>query len=137
MVIISGCQSGDTGSIPVTRSISISSMKKYYTIIFFVPILLGSTYPLIKFAIDDISPYTLIFYRFLIASIVLAIIVKFLKKKLYNKLEIKHGIILGLLLTGIYFAETVGIQWTHASNAGFLSDATVVFVIIFGLLFFI
>ena len=111
-------------------------MKKYYFILLLVPILLGSTYPVLKYAVSAMSPYTLIAYRFLIASLVMLFITKYFKEKLFEKKEIKYGIILGLLLLGIYLAETVGIQWTNASNAGFISDSTAIFVIIFGFLFF-
>ncbi len=110
-------------------------MKKVYLILYLVPIFLGSTFSILKLAVAEMSPYTLIMYRFLFASLVMLGLVIYGKTKLFDKKEMFYGGFLGLILAAVYFASTVGVKYTSASNAGFLSDSTLVFVVIFSYIF--
>jgi drug/metabolite transporter (DMT)-like permease len=111
-------------------------MRKEYLLILLVPVLVGLAFPILKFAVGAVSPFALNAARFLVAAILVLLITVYSKKQLYERTELKYGILLGLLLAGIYLTESIGIQWTSASNAGFLSDSTAIFVVIFGSLFF-
>ncbi len=87
----------------------------------------GCSYPLSKMAFDYMGTLTMISLRFLIGSIVVAIY--FHKKmKFVSKSTLKNGILLGLLLFSAIIFATYGVEYTTASNAGFLSCLYIIFI---------
>ncbi len=80
------------------------------------------------------DPITLIAYRFAIASLVTAGIVKLRGKALFK--DFKAGLVLGVLLWLIYLLQTNGLVITTASNSGFITGLYVPLVPVFGLLWF-
>ncbi|KUO51571.1 MAG: hypothetical protein APF76_13020 [Desulfitibacter sp. BRH_c19] len=93
----------------------------------------GLTFVVIKNALDDIQPFTFNAYRFLIASIFMLLICWFNKSK-FDKRLIKIGSIIGFFLFLGYTFQTVGLQYTTASNSGFITGLAVVFVPLFATL---
>lgn len=90
----------------------------------------GMTFIFIKEGISIINLYTFLTWRFMIAALVLVVI--FYKKLKSLDLEtIRFGIILGLVLSAGYITQTVGLQYTTASKAAFITGLSVVFVPIF------
>lgn len=94
----------------------------------------GSTFFIIKDTVNNINPVTLVAYRFGLAALIYAIFVIVRKEKLWT--HAKHGLILGIFVWVIYLFQTLGLQYTTASNSGFITGLFIVFVPIFGLLFF-
>jgi drug/metabolite transporter (DMT)-like permease len=98
----------------------------------------GLTFPLIKTSTESLPPFSFIFLRFLIAglSLLTGAIVgghSVLAARGKRKGEWLAGTILGtLLLLGFGF-QTVGMQSTSASNAGFITGLSVVLVPILSL----
>ncbi len=96
----------------------------------------GLSFTLIKDAVASLSPFTFVSVRFLMASLILGL---FLKIRPAGKLiatsrrELYAGAFLGLLLFLGYAFQTLGLQFTSASNAGFITGMCVVFVPIFTL----
>ncbi len=94
----------------------------------------GSTFFLVKSALNDISPFSLISFRFLIASFFMLIFLKIKRKKIFK--DIKNGIILGGILMLVYFPQTLGLKFTTASNSGFITGLFILFVPITGWIIF-
>lgn len=94
----------------------------------------GSTFFLVKSALDHISPLSLIAYRFLIAAFLMFIFLKLKKKKLFR--DAGKGLILGIILWMVYFPQTLGLKFTTASNSGFITGLFILFVPIVGWLLF-
>jgi drug/metabolite transporter (DMT)-like permease len=94
----------------------------------------GSTFFVIKDTVANIHPVTLVAYRFALAAAIFALIVFLRKEKFWN--HAKHGFILGIFVWVIYLFQTLGLQYTTASNSGFITGLFIVFVPLFGLLFF-
>ena len=92
----------------------------------FISVVWGSSYLVTKFILTDIAVFPFLFIRFMLTVIIIAPLT--LKKcmKASNNTWIT-GIILGLFLSGIFISETCGINYTSASNAGFLISLFVVF----------
>lgn len=90
----------------------------------------GITFVLIKEAVSVLNVFNFIFWRFGIAAILLAIIFAKTLKKIDKRLII-HGSILGLFLAGTVIFQTIGLQFTKASNASFITGLSVVLVTIF------
>ena len=81
----------------------------------------GSSFFVLKETIEKVPAFFVIGIRFLIASILLAII--FLKKvKNINKTTFVRGFILGVILSGAYVFQTLGLKWTTPSRNAFLTS---------------
>lgn len=90
----------------------------------------GLTFPAVKYALDEISPFTFNFYRFMLSAVFLAALAP---RRLvgFKKETFLAGTLLGLFLFGGYSFQTVGLLYTTAANAGFLTGLVVVFVPLF------
>jgi drug/metabolite transporter (DMT)-like permease len=95
----------------------------------------GTTFILSKQVLVDVPLPVFLFLRLTIAAV--AINIYTLKYRAeWNKQVFIHGGVLGVLLYLSYFFQMWGIQFTTASNAGFITGLSVVLVPIFGFLFF-
>lgn len=87
----------------------------------------GMTFVFIKDAVSLMSVAGFLGYRFLLATIVLALLfAKRLQKMNWN--IIKFGSFLSLPLLFSFLAQTIGLQYTSASKGGFITGLSVVFV---------
>lgn len=87
----------------------------------------GASGILTQIALKDMSPMTLIGYRFLLATVIGWIIFR-IKPKNITKHVLKHSAIMSFLLMVIFVSSTIGLKYTSASNAGFILGSTVVLV---------
>lgn len=87
----------------------------------------GTSFVVVKNALQDISPFIFLGLRFLLAFITLAILA-YNDFKHINSKTIGHGFLLGFFLLLGYGFQTVGLQYTTASNAGFITSISVVLV---------
>ena len=92
-----------------------------------IVIIWGSTFALIKGVIDLIPPYTYLAYRFLLAALILIVIFWKRLKKL-NIMVLEKGSLIGIFLFLGYTLQTVGIKYTTATKAGFITGLSVVLV---------
>ena len=104
-------------------------MKKYIgeIALFSITIFWGVTFPIIKLALNDISPMLFIGIRFSLAALIL---LPFLLKPLLKSdiHLIKAGLFLGLLYFIGFATQTVGLQYTTATKSGFITGTFVVFI---------
>lgn len=94
----------------------------------------GLTFVMVQDAIALLPPFTFLAYRFLAA----AAIVSFLfhrKLRALSRDGWKAGLLMGVFLTAGYIAQTLGLERTSASNAGFITGLFVVLTPIFGAVF--
>ncbi|MCK9217894.1 MAG: DMT family transporter [Firmicutes bacterium] len=105
-------------------------MKNSYKadiVLLIVTVIWGAGFPVTKFALQTITPMYIIAFRFIIASLVLSIV--FYKKLKYlNKEIIKPSLFLAFLLFMTYVFQTIGMQYTTASKAGFFIGMAVIIV---------
>ncbi|MDR3599979.1 MAG: DMT family transporter [Desulfosporosinus sp.] len=87
----------------------------------------GSTFVIVKWAIADLPPLPFLAIRFALAFISLLPFLWFQKTHISKKNLLK-GVALGFFLFSGYAWQTVGLQYTTASNAGFITGLSVVFV---------
>lgn len=92
-----------------------------------IVIIWGSTFALIKGVIDLIPPYTYLTYRFLLAALIL-ILVFWKRIKEINIMVLKKGSLIGIFLFLGYTLQTVGLKYTTATKAGFITGLSVVLV---------
>ncbi|MGW0589552.1 DMT family transporter [Streptosporangium sp. NPDC002607] len=91
-----------------------------------VAVSFGLTFTLIQDAIRDISPWSFVAFRFLLAAGVLLLPYGGQVRRL-PPAGWRAGLVLGLLLIGGYALQTIGLLHTTASNAGFITGLYVVF----------
>jgi len=90
---------------------------------------------LTQIALNDVTPMTLIGYRFIVAGLI-ALLVFRVKLKDLNKNVIRASFMMSILLMVIYISSTYGLKYTSASNAGFIIGSSVILVpFINGLIF--
>lgn len=92
-----------------------------------VALIWGSTFTMTKYALDFLDPLLLLFFRNLIAFLFLSLV--FYKNILQtDSRSLLSGLLLGFFLFIGYAAQTVGLKYTTASNAGFITGLAVVIV---------
>lgn len=87
----------------------------------------GISYSVTKMAIGNYSPSTFLFYRFLLAVLVLTVIFwKYVRKT--NLESIKTGAVLAVpMFLGIHL-QTVGLKYTDASQCSFIAGLCVIII---------
>ena len=95
-----------------------------------VVIVWGYTFVAIKNALAGIMPFNFIALRFIIAFSILLLV---FRKRLngLNRYIVLRGGIVGIFLFFAYAFQTVGLKYTTASNAGFITGFSVVLVPVF------
>ncbi|HYP41102.1 MAG TPA: DMT family transporter [Chloroflexia bacterium] len=94
----------------------------------------GATFVLIKDIVEQLSPLIFLTARFALGSLSLALIMLFLGKwRGLTMREVVWGSLIGMALWVGYAFQTIGIQDTTASNAGFITGLAVVLVPVLGL----
>jgi drug/metabolite transporter (DMT)-like permease len=88
------------------------------------------TFVFIKEGTSILNLYNFLSYRFFIAALVLGLIFIYKFKK-FNLSTLKYGFFLSIPLSIGYITQTVGLQYTTASKAAFITGLSVVFVPLF------
>lgn len=101
--------------------------------LFYSAAIWGSTFFVVKGALEVIDPLMLVAYRFLLAAIIMLPILIWLK--LSPLPNFGSGLALGLPLWILYVFQTVGLKYTSAANSGFITGLFVVFVPVFQIFF--
>ena len=105
------------------------SKKAFYSYIglFFVAMLWGLAFTVVKSSLDYVPPTYFVAIRFTVASIAISII--FAKKfKCFNKQNVLHGALIGVFLFFAYFTQTIGCNYTTAGKNAFLTALYVIVV---------
>ena len=100
-----------------------------------VTIFWGSTFILSKIILEQIPLVIYLNIRLNLAALMLSLYA-FRYRKEFSIKTLYHGVIMGVFLFLSYFFQMWGIQYTSASNAGFITGLNVVFVPLFSILFF-
>jgi len=100
----------------------------------FCTVLWGSTFVVVKSSLDHASVFLFLALRFTLAAFVMALWRLAVFRNIERE-EIFAGIRLGFFMFGGYAFQTAGLQYTTASNSGFVTGSSVVLVpLLFGLL---
>lgn len=86
----------------------------------------GSTFVMVKRALDDVSPTLFLGMRFSIATALLAAVYFFRNKP--GPRPWMGGILVGLFLFTGYFLQTLGLRYTTPAKSGFLTGLYIVLV---------
>lgn len=90
----------------------------------------GITFVVVQDALSGIGPYYFVAIRFALAFLFLSL-VYYKKFGQINRQSLTAGIFIGFFLFGGYAFQTVGLKYTGAANAGFITGLSVVLVPLF------
>jgi len=93
-----------------------------------IVIIWGSTFAIIKGILDQILPFTLLAYRFFLATFILYLIFWKRIRENIDKTTLKKGSLIGVFLFMGYAFQTVGLKYTTATKTGFITGLSVVLV---------
>lgn len=96
-------------------------------LLFTVAIAWGVTFLMVQDAIKNVPVYAFLFYRFLIAAIIMFIIC-FNRLKNLNKTVVFYGVVLGSALFAGFSTQTFGLAYTKSSIVAFITGLNVIFV---------
>lgn len=92
-----------------------------------VALIWGSTFVLVRQTVSNFPVYTFLALRFSLAVAVLSVLFGRRLRALHPRM-LGAGIVIGLFLFGGYALQTIGLQYTSASKAGFITGLSVVIV---------
>lgn len=92
-----------------------------------VAVIWGSGFVVTKNVLDNISPYYLLSYRFIISFLLMGLLF-FKRIKKTTKEDLKAGFIIGIFLFGGFATQTIGLNYTTASKQAFITATNVVMV---------
>lgn len=96
--------------------------KVAYGSLVFVALVWGATFPIIKVSLNYIDPISFLFYRFLIASVVL---LPFVVRKI-NRRDAIYGSLVGIPLFLGYVTQTIGLDYTSPSMSGLITGIYII-----------
>ncbi|MFN2491187.1 MAG: DMT family transporter [Actinomycetota bacterium] len=109
-------------------------------VLFLTPVLWGATFPAAKLALDDLDPFAFMAWTRILGLVTIVAALPWMARRSENPLELKRslwpGLVLGALLFLGYSLQTVGLDLTTATNAGFITGLYVVFTPVLGLVLF-
>ena len=91
----------------------------------------GLTFVMVKDAIEELPTMAFLAYRFIPASLIVAIVFRTQLARLSPD-GWRAGAVMGVFLTGGYIFQTLGMEETTASNAGFITGLFVVLTPVLG-----
>jgi drug/metabolite transporter (DMT)-like permease len=95
----------------------------------------GSTFVLVKDIVEQVPPLFFLTLRFAIAALTLTIIITVVRQwSGFSMSELGWGVAIGVVLGLAYAFQTIGLKYTSASNAAFITGLSVVLAPILGLL---
>jgi len=115
----------------------LKSLTLKYLLIILAVIFWGSSFIATKVALKELSPETIISLRLIIASVFLFITAIVYKKDFSINLK-SHGIIFILALIAVFhlMIQVIGLNYTTASNTGWIIGTAPIFMAILAAIFF-
>jgi drug/metabolite transporter (DMT)-like permease len=87
----------------------------------------GTTFPLVKIALNFCSPFLFLFIRFALGTSIIGVIYS-KKISFIDKPTLKAGIVIGIFLFLGFAFQTVGLKYTTASKSAFITGLFVIMV---------
>ncbi len=97
--------------------------------LFYAAVIWGSTFIIVKDALNGIDALTMVGYRFLIAGFILLAYLAIKRRPLFT--DWKKALFVSVILWFEYVSQTIGLKYTTASNSGFITGLFVVFIPLF------
>jgi drug/metabolite transporter (DMT)-like permease len=117
----------ERGKQGVRLTVMLSPSRKAEVSLLFVTLIWGTTFPLVKTALNFSSPFVFLTLRFGLATVAVWLI--FSKKISFSdKGALKAGIVIGIFLFLGFAFQTMGLKITAASKSAFITGLFVIMV---------
>ncbi len=112
-------------------------MSKYFNelSLILVAMFWGLGFPATQIGLESFGVIEFLAIRFWVAGICLSLLF-FKSFRKIDIVNIKYGVILGVILLSAYYVQTLGLTYTTASKNAFITATNVVFVPLLGLIFY-
>ena len=101
---------------------------KWIALLLGVTAIWGTTFPLMKDLLGSMDTFALLSVRFSIAAVLYAVYLFGFKKQKITADEIRAGSILGIALFFSYGTQTLGLNYTSATNSAFITGLFVILI---------
>ena len=105
---------------------STKSKAVFFTIL--AGALWGTSFPIIKIGLETIDPFTFLFWRFLVSSVTLVVVMLLLRKLDFKITDKKLLIFLGIANAAGYLLQYVGMPYTTAAKAALFINLSAMWV---------
>lgn len=106
-----------------------------YTVLIFITLIWGTTFTVTKSSLEYVPPLYFLAWRFSLASLGL-VLLNFRQIPTLTRVELSGGLVIGVTMAIGYIAQTVGMVYSTAAKAGFITGLAVVLVPLLGAVFF-
>lgn len=117
-----------------TQPVSRAKQLWADTGLFYAALIWGTTFVIVKSALSGVDAVTMVGYRFLIAGSVLLVYLLIKRQPILP--NFKQGLFLAVVLWTLYVTQTIGLNYTSASNSGFITGLFVLWVPVFLVMLF-
>ena len=109
-------------------NLNFSRQKRAEFFLLLIALMFGATFPIIKTAIEFLSPEQFLFFRFLFAAVILLPFVFY-----YDAFKVSKSIFLSSLLLGvvnyfIFYLQALGLETISASRSAFLTSTNLIWI---------
>ncbi|MGZ3611171.1 MAG: DMT family transporter [Ktedonobacteraceae bacterium] len=118
---------------PAQKESQRTHSLRHDALLVLVTLIWGSTFLIVKNAVRLSGPFTYLTLTYGIGSLTLAIIFHKRLRRI-TRTELVSGLILGLILFTGYALQTIGLQYTTVSKAGFITGLSIPLVPVFAFL---
>ena len=101
-------------------------MKQMTGLLFVITFLWGSTFIFSKILLPHFSPAFILFVRFSLSALLFYFFYR--RKFVWNKKAVTAGLFIGLANGSAMFLQLIGLQYTTATNSGFMTSVYILFV---------
>lgn len=107
----------------------------YLFLMILVTLIWGFAFVALRWALEELDPYSVHFWRFFIASMG-AIPYLLYKKSFFKKSILKKSFVASTFLTGVLLFQTIGLQTTTVAKSAFITTLYTLFIPLILILFF-
>ena len=101
--------------------------RKAVVLLLLITLSWGAAFLFMKMGLQELEPYNVLFLRFTVAFVA-ALPMLIRQRRHFNRVALRDGVVLGLILTALFIFLLNGLKQTTSANAGFLTSLTVVYV---------
>jgi drug/metabolite transporter (DMT)-like permease len=109
-------------------NVLLSSKAKAVFFTILAGALWGTSFPIIKIGLQTIDPFAFLFWRFLVSSITLVVVMLLLKKFTFKITNKKMLVLLGVANAAGYLLQYVGMPYTTAAKAALFINLSAMWV---------
>ena len=116
--------------VPPAREALPAHALRYDALLIFITMIWGSTFLVVKNTIRISGPFTYLAFAYAVGALTLTLIFRRRLARM-TRAELRSGLIIGLCLFTGYALQTMGLQFTTVSKAGFITGLNVPLIPVF------